>query len=222
MDNDVNILKSFNRIVGNVKLSICIMFICLIIGIIAYVFFMPNRYQTTIQVMINGQGENSVYNQQEVRNNITLTTTYSEIFKSNEILNKISKSINNKYSIKDLKNMIIVTKREESQIIDINIQGNNRKDVALISKNFKKFLTTEVANKMKTNDVTFLGNIGSHINKVLPNIYTVLLVSLLNGMFISFIVIIMKNSLYKDLLNKYEVEKELNIPILGLLPHMDK
>ncbi|MEJ7439716.1 Wzz/FepE/Etk N-terminal domain-containing protein [Staphylococcus hominis] len=214
MNNDENTLLTYK----NIKLFIYIMLTCLIVGYIVFILFLPNRYQTTIHVVINNKDNNSIYKQQMVKNNLILTNTYSEFFKNNDILREISKRTNNKYSINDLKNKIIVTKREKSQVIDTYVQANNKKDVELISK----ILKDEVTKKIKKGDVIFLENSENHITKVLPNIHINLLITLLNGFLISIIILLMKERLNKSISNEVNVEKELGVPVLGCIPYINK
>ncbi|SUM31559.1 putative capsular polysaccharide synthesis enzyme Cap5A [Staphylococcus gallinarum] len=133
MENTFDLSKITRIIKKNLKLLILLPLICLIVSAIITFFFMTPKYQATTQVLVNEKNKDQQMMAQEVQSNIELVNTYSEIIKSPRIIDKVSKSVKHQYSASEISSMLTVTNQDRSQILEIGVTSNSRRDSEIVS-----------------------------------------------------------------------------------------
>ncbi|RIO59449.1 YveK family protein, partial [Staphylococcus haemolyticus] len=172
------------------------------------------EYEENTQVLVNQKEKNSELMAQEVQSNIQLVNTYSEILKSPRILDEVAKK-NNKYSASDIKGMLTVTTQAESQILNVNVENGSKKDAEKVANDIANVFSDKMPDIMNVDNVSVLSSAKGTASKVSPNLLLNLAIGLILGLILSLIVIVLKEMFDKRIRTEEDIEKELNIPVLG-------
>ncbi|MDQ7231049.1 YveK family protein, partial [Staphylococcus haemolyticus] len=146
--------------------------------------------------------------------NIQLVNTYSEILKSPRILDEVAKK-NKKYSASDIKGMLTVTTQAESQILNVNVENGSKKDAEKVANDIANVFSDKMPDIMNVDNVSVLSSAKGTASKVSPNLLLNLAIGLILGLILSLIVIVLKEMFDKRIRTEEDIEKELNIPVLG-------
>lgn len=214
MENTLDLSKFMNAIKKNWKLIVLLPIILMLISILVTVFLMKPKYEANTQVLVNQKEKNSELMAQEVQSNIQLVNTYSEILKSPRIIEDVAKK-NSKYSAEDIKGMLTVTTQAESQILNVNVKNGSKKDAEKVANDIANVFSDKMPEIMNVDNVSVLSSAKGTASKVSPNLLLNLAIGLILGLIISLIVIVLKEMFDKRIKTEEDIEKELNIPVLG-------
>ncbi len=186
----------------------------MLISVLITTFLMKPEYEANTQVLVNQKEKNSELMAQEVQSNIQLVNTYSEILKSPRILDEVAKK-NKKYSASDIKGMLTVTTQAESQILNVNVENGSKKDAEKVANDIANVFSDKMPDIMNVDNVSVLSSAKGTASKVSPNLLLNLAIGLILGLILSLIVIVLKEMFDKRIRTEEDIEKELNIPVLG-------
>ncbi|KGJ25589.1 YveK family protein [Staphylococcus haemolyticus] len=214
MENSLDLSKFITAIKKNWKLILLLPIIFMLISVLITMFLMKPEYEANTQVLVNQKEKNSELMAQEVQSNIQLVNTYSEILKSPRILDEVAKK-NNKYSASDIKGMLTVTTQAESQILNVNVENGSKKDAEKVANDIANVFSDKMPDIMNVDNVSVLSSAKGTASKVSPNLLLNLAIGLILGLILSLIVIVLKEMFDKRIRTEEDIEKELNIPVLG-------
>lgn len=214
MENSLDLSKFITAIKKNWKLVLLLPIIFMLISVLITTFLMKPEYEANTQVLVNQKEKNSELMAQEVQSNIQLVNTYSEILKSPRILDEVAKK-NKKYSASDIKGMLTVTTQAESQILNVNVENGSKKDAEKVANDIANVFSDKMPDIMNVDNVSVLSSAKGTASKVSPNLLLNLAIGLILGLVLSLIVIVLKEMFDKRIRTEEDIEKELNIPVLG-------
>lgn len=214
MENSLDLSKFITAIKKNWKLVLLLPIIFMLISVLITTFLMKPEYEANTQVLVNQKEKKSELMAQEVQSNIQLVNTYSEILKSPRILDEVAKK-NKKYSASDIKGMLTVTTQAESQILNVNVENGSKKDAEKVANDIANVFSDKMPDIMNVDNVSVLSSAKGTASKVSPNLLLNLAIGLILGLILSLIVIVLKEMFDKRIRTEEDIEKELNIPVLG-------
>lgn len=214
MENSLDLSKFMDAIKKNWKLILILPIVLMLISLLVTMFLMKPKYEANTQVLVNQKEKNSELMAQEVQSNIQLVNTYSEIVKSPRILDEVAKK-NKKYSASDIKGMLTVTTQAESQILNVNVENGSKKDAEKVANDIANVFSDKMPKIMNVDNVSVLSSAKGTASKVSPNLLINLAIGLVLGLIISLIIIILKEIFDKRIKTEEDIERELNIPVLG-------
>lgn len=214
MENSLDLSKFMKSIKKNWKLLLILPIIFMLIALLMTMFLMKPKYESNTQVLVNQKEKKSELMAQEVQSNIQLVNTYSEIVKSPRILDEVAKK-NKKYSASEIKSMITATTQAESQILNVNVESGSKKDAEKVANDIAKVFSDEMPNIMNVDNVTILSKANGTASKVSPSLIINLVIGLILGLILALIIIILKEIFDKRIRTEEDIERELNIPVLG-------
>lgn len=222
MENTENTIE-FTRILQIIKknlwLLILLPIIFLLLSVVLTFFVLKPQYQASTQVLVNQKKETKNVAVQEVQGNIQLVNTYAEILKSPRILDKVSKEYN-KYSSEKLNKMVNVKTQANSQILNINVTDYNKKKSEDIANKVANVFKDDMPHIMNVDNVSILSTANGTVEKVSPKISVNLIIGLFVGLVLAIFIIALKEMLDKRIKSEEDVERELNIPVLGSIPKL--
>lgn len=214
MENSLDLSKFMKSIKKNWKLLLILPIIFMLIALLMTMFLMKPKYESNTQVLVNQKEKKSELMAQEVQSNIQLVNTYSEIVKSPRILDEVAKK-NKKYSASEIKSMLTATTQAESQILNVNVESGSKKDAEKVANDIAKVFSDEMPDIMNVDNVTILSKANGTASKVSPNLIINLAIGLILGLILALIIIILKEIFDKRIRTEEDIERELNIPVLG-------
>lgn len=191
----------------------------LLMSVYLYAFSVPT-YQSETEVLINQSvPENTVVQSQDVQANLQLVNTYTSIITSPRILSAVSALLDDKYSIKELSNMINVSNASDSQVIRIQVESKNPKDAVKIANETVRVFKKEIPKIMKIDNISVLSPAfyDSAMSPVKPHESLMLVVSGLFGLVIGIIIMFVRDLFDRSIKSKEDVEAILNLPVLSMI-----
>ncbi|MCI2946955.1 protein tyrosine kinase modulator [Staphylococcus caledonicus] len=217
MENTVDFTKIWEIIKKNWKLLVLLPVVFLLISLVYTFFIATPKYEASTQVLVNEKEKDKNMMAQEVQSNIQLVNTYSEILKSPRILDEVAKK-HDDYSSSKLNKMISVNTEAESQILNVSVRASNEEKSEKLANDVAKVFKKQIPDIMNVDNVTVLSNANGTATKVSPKITTNIVGGLLLGLIIAALIVALKEMFDKRIRTEEDVERELEIPVLGSIP----
>lgn len=217
MENTVDFTKIWGIIQKNWKLLVLLPIVFLLISLIYTFLIASPKYEASTQVLVNEKEKSDNMQAQQVQSNIQLVNTYSEIVKSPRILDEVAKE-HKEYSSSQLNKMVSVNTEAQSQILNISVKENSPKKSEQLTNDVAKVFKKEIPVIMNVDNVSVLSSAEGTATKVSPKAIVNIIGSLLLGLVLAIIVIAFKEVFDKRIRTEEDVEKELQIPVLGSIP----
>lgn len=193
----------------------------LVSGIFSFFVISPT-YEASTKVFI-GKEESSMesYNYNDITMYQKLLKTYSELIKTKDLINRAI--TNSKYELKveEVLNDVSVTTVADTQMIQIAYRSTSPN----IAKNMLENITNEfivTAQELVPNgNVRILESVELPKNPVAPNKKMNIAIAFILGMMVGFGIVFLLEYLDNTYKNKEQLEKDLDIPVLGVIPMSD-
>lgn len=217
MENTLDFTKIWEIIKKNWKLLVLLPIVFLLISLVYTFFIASPKYEASTQVLVNEKEKDKDMMAQQVQSNIQLVNTYSEILKSPRILDEVAKD-HKEYSTSQLNKMVSVNTEAESQILNLSVRANSEEKSEKITNDVAKVFKKQIPDIMNVDNVTVLSSADGTVSKVSPKTLVNIVGSLLLGLIVAAIIIALKEIFDKRIRTEEDVEKELEIPVLGSIP----
>ena len=219
MENTLDFTRIWEIIKKNWMIFLILPIIFLLLSL-TYTFLIAQpKYEASTQVLVNQKEKDKDIMAQQVQSNIQLVNTYAEILKSPRILDKVSKDYN-KYSSEELNKMVNVKTQANSQILNINVTDHNKKESEDIANKVANVFKDDMPHIMNVDNVSILSTANGTAEKVSPKTSVNLIIGLFVGLVLAIFIIALKEMLDKRIKSEEDVERELNVPVLGSIPKL--
>ncbi len=189
-----------------------------------YLYFLAIPvYKSETEILINqAVPENSLVESKDVQANLQLVNTYASIITSPRILSEVSKKMDGEYSEKELEKMITVNSTAESQVIQINVEGEDAKDNVKIANATVKIVNKEIPEIMNIDNTYILSPAvyDSDAPPIKPHKSLLIAISAAVGMIIGVIIMFIRNLFDRSIKSTEDVEEILGISVLTVITEM--
>lgn len=148
-----------------------------------------------------------------------LAITYGEIIKSRAVLESVISNLKLDSEYEDLVEKITVSPVKDTQIISISVQDTNPKKARDIANEIPKVFEKEVKRITKANDIQVIDKAILPENPIKPNKIMNVAIAAVLGMMIGLFVVFVLEYLDNKIKTPQDVEKHLDLPILGVIPN---
>ena len=148
-----------------------------------------------------------------------LAVTYGEIIKSRAVLESVISNLKLDSEYEDLVEKITVSPVKDTQIISISVQDTNPKKARDIANEIPKVFEKEVKRITKANDIQVIDKAILPQNPIKPNKIINVAIAAVLGMMIGLFVVFLLEYLDNKIKTPQDVEKHLDLPILGVIPN---
>ena len=148
-----------------------------------------------------------------------LAVTYGEIIKSRAVLESVISNLKLDSEYEDLVEKITVSPVKDTQIISISVQDTNPKKARDIANEIPKVFEKEVKRITKANDIQVIDKAILPENPIKPNKMMNVAIAAFLGMMIGLFVVFVLEYLDNKIKTPQDVEKHLDLPILGVIPN---
>ena len=193
----------------------------LVSGIFSFFVISPT-YEASTKVFI-GKEESSMesYNYNDITMYQKLLKTYSELIKTKDLINRAITNSKYELKVKEVLNDVSVTIIADTQMIQIAYRSTSPN----IAKNMLENITNEfivTAQELVPNgNVKILESVELPKNPVAPNKTMNIAIAFILGMMVGFGIVFLLEYLDNTYKNKEQLEKDLDIPVLGVIPMSD-
>lgn len=194
----------------------------LVSGLVSFFLISP-KYEASTKLFIGKEaGAESGYDQNEIAMYQKLMKTYSEAIKTRDLVGRAIKVANSKLTEDEVLKKLTVVTVADTQILQIKIDDKNPNMAAIMVQAItNEFVTTSkvlVPNgNIKIIESVKVPEIPVSPNKKM-NIAIAFLLGLMVSVGISFLLEFLDNT-YK---NREQLEKELDIPVIGTIPQTEQ
>ncbi|PFN80588.1 capsular biosynthesis protein [Bacillus sp. AFS076308] len=224
MEETISIKELFETLKKRLWLIVSITVIAAVIsGVISYYFLTP-IYQASTQILVNqAKNDQTSYQYNEVQTNLQLINTYNVIITSPAILDIVSKDLDLNMTASQLKSKITVGSEKDSQVVNLSVQDPNKELAAKIANKTAEVFKSQITNIMKVDNVSILAKADVSENpspikpRPLMNVAIAIVVGLMAGVGLSFLL----EYLNSTIKNEQDIEKILELPILGVIATID-
>jgi capsular polysaccharide biosynthesis protein len=195
----------------------------LISGVLSFFVIKPT-YETSTKVFIGKEESNQEgYNTNDIQMYQKLLQTYAETIKTNEVVQAAINSTNNAdLTVPAVKGALTVTPVSDTQILQIKYQNKNPE----VAKEVLESITNEfviLAKELVPNgNVRVIEAVQLPENPVAPNKKMNVAIAFLLGLMVSVGLVFLIEYLDNTFKSKEELERELDIPVVGIIPEVEE
>ena len=201
--------------------------ITLVLTIVAYLFsafLIPEEFTATSRLIVVQQ-QNQDTSQQITYNDVQLSqklvNTYSEIIKSEAVLDKVSENLNIIYDYEDLQGMLKVASVNNTEVFDVSITSNDAQLSADITNEIVDVFRDEVMDIMNVSNITVLNEAKVPTEKSGPSNIRNAAIGFAAGFMISALIVVVRTLKDTKVKTEDEVRAIFDYPIIGVIPNVD-
>lgn len=208
------------------KLIILITIAATLVSAILSFFVIKPQYEAKAKLFIGKQEtqENNAYNNSDVMMYQQLMKTYAELVKTSDLVTKAVKSANLNYNqdeIKGILNNLTATPSADTQILDLSFKGGNPKEVLKVTEAITNEFISESKELIPNGNVQVIQKPQLPEHPVSPNKKLNILIAFVLGLMVGIGVVLLMEYLDNTFKSREELEKALELPIIGAIPDYD-
>ena len=194
----------------------------LISGILSFFVIKPT-YEASTKVFV-GKEESSLegYNTNDIQMYQKLLQTYAETIKTNEVIQAAINNTNADLSVKDVKDSLTVTPIADTQILQIKYKNNDPEVAKSILENITNEFVILSKELVPNGNVRVIEAVQLPEDPVAPNKKMNIAIAFLLGLMVSVGLVFLLEYLDNTFKTKENLERELSIPVVGLIPSFDE
>ena len=194
----------------------------LISGVLSFFVIKPT-YETSTKVFI-GKEESNVegYNTNDIQMYQKLLQTYAETIKTNEVIQAAIKNTNTNLTVEEVKKSLTVTPISDTQILQIKYQNKNPQVAKKILGNITDEFIILAKELVPNGNVRVIEAVQLPENPVAPNKKMNIAIAFLLGLMVSVGLVFLLEYIDNTFKSKENLEKELGIPVIGLIPSFEE
>ena len=194
----------------------------LISGILSFFVIKPT-YEASTKVFV-GKEESSLegYNTNDIQMYQKLLQTYAETIKTNEVIQAAINNTNADLSVKDVKDSLTVTPIADTQILQIKYKNNDPEVAKSILENITNEFVILSKELVPNGNVRVIEAVQLPEDPVAPNKKMNIAIAFLLGLMVSVGLVFLLEYIDNTFKSKENLEKELGIPVIGLIPSFEE
>ncbi|HGJ9629818.1 TPA: capsular polysaccharide biosynthesis protein [Streptococcus pneumoniae] len=221
---EIDVLQLFRSLW---KRKLVILLVAIITSSVAFAYstfvIKPEFTSTTrIYVVNRDQGEKSGLTNQDLQAGTYLVKDYREIILSQDVLEEVVSDLKLDLTPKGLANKIKVTVPVDTRIVSISVKDKQPEEASRIANSLREVAVEKIVAVTRVSDVTTLEEARPATTPSSPNVRRNTLFGFLGGAVVTVIAVLLIELLDTRVKRPEDVEDVLQIPLLGLVPDLDK
>lgn len=196
---------------------ILIVLVALTMGVVFTAFIQKPKYQSYTTILLTKENTEAI-TQSDVTLNRNLVDTYTEIIKSNTVMNKVIFNLDLSYTTSELKSHVSVSSVNDTEIIKITVKDSDPKQAQKIANEIAKVFNAEIIKLYNIQNIGVVDTAEVPTNAYNINVAKQLVISTLVGVTLAFAVVFVIFYFDTTVKNAEEIEKKLNLPVIGSIP----
>jgi len=221
MEETISLKEIYEVLKKHFLLILSIVFAAALIAAIVSYFVMTPKYEANSQFIVN-QAEadpDMQYGVNEVRMNVELINTYNVIIKSPAILDQVIDELNLAYTTSELGDRIQVESAEDSQVVTVTAQDESAARAVDMANTTVEVFQEEIPDIMNVDNVSVLSTaeLSENPTPVAPNPILNIAIAIVLGAMVGVGLAFLLEYLDNTITTEEDVEKQLGLPILGVI-----
>lgn len=220
METTINLQDLFSLVLKNILLIAAITItLTAVVGLYTK-YGVAKKYSSDTTLRVTADGDSVDYN--DLQTSQKLIKTYSVIATSRKVLNQVIADLDLDLTYVQLKDSIEVTSVQDTDIISIKVTLTDPKQASIVTNKVASVFMNEAKNQVKIDTLSILDTAIPNENPVSPNLKLNVVIGFMLSLMISVGFVILRDFLDSTIKNENDVEKYLNVPVLGIVPALDK
>ena len=220
---EISIYEIFEALKRRWLLMVSITLVATLISIILNFFVIKPVYETSTKVFI-GKEENNLegYNSNDIQMYQKLLQTYAETIKTKEVIKAAINNVNADLTVKGIKESLVITPVSDTQILQIKYENKNPEIAKEILENITNEFIILAKELVPNGNVRVIEFVELPEEPVSPNKKINITITFLLGLMVSVGLVFLIEYLDNTFKNKEDLESELDIPVIGVIPSFDE
>lgn len=219
-EETISIGELFSIIKRSKWLIASLAIIAALIAFLVSSYVISPTYEASTQVLVAPKQSEQSIDLGQVQSSINLVNTYRVIIQSPAILEQVQKNVIG--APDNISNLIAVNSEQNSQVINIKVQHTNPVLASDIANEIGNVFSKEIPELMSVDNVKILSKASIPTFPLKPNILMNTAVAAVIGIMIAISISLLKVVLDRRIKTEQDVEKILELPVLGSIPVIDK
>ena len=221
MEETIDLREYFSIIKKRFWIIALITVVAMVVSGVISFFMLSPVYESKSTLIVNTEKneETQMITGDQFSVSQKLAVTYGEIIKSRAVLESVISNLKLDSEYEDLVEKITVSPVKDTQIISISVQDTNPKKARDIANEIPKVFEKEVKRITKANDIQVIDKAILPENPIKPNKIMNVAIAAVLGMMIGLFVVFVLEYLDNKIKTPQDVEKHLDLPILGVIPN---
>ena len=221
MEETIDLREYFSIIKKRFWIIALITVVAMVVSGVISFFMLSPVYESKSTLIVNTEKneETQMITGDQFSVSQKLAVTYGEIIKSRAVLESVISNLKLDSEYEDLVEKITVSPVKDTQIISISVQDTNPKKARDIANEIPKVFEKEVKRITKANDIQVIDKAILPENPIKPNKMMNVAIAAVLGMMIGLFVVFVLEYLDNKIKTPQDVEKHLDLPILGVIPN---
>lgn len=209
------------------KLIALITIAATLISAILSFFVIKPQYEASTKLFIGKQESSqntAVYDNSDIMMYQKLMKTYAELVKTSDLVTKAVKSANLNYNQKEIKEILDnlnAIPSADTQILDLSFKGVNPKDVLKVTEAITNEFILESKELIPNGNIQVIQKPQLPENPISPNKKLNIIIAFVFGGILGVGVVLLIEYLENTFKSREELEKTLELPIIGTIPDYD-
>lgn len=223
IDDEIELSELFRLLGRNRNLILVVTIFFTLMGFLFTKIAIKPEYQSSATIIVNNRrDETQNITSDEIRSAQNLASVYSIIIKSDTVLEQVIENNHLDMSIEALSKRISVTSVDNTQVIKISSKTKNPELSQQITSDILKIAPKFIVDMVEAGSVKIISEASFDDKPVSPNVKMNTLVSLILGLMLSTGYVLMQYMLDRRIKSENDIEKYLEIPVLGIIPNEDE
>ena len=184
-------------------------------------FVIKPQYEASTKVFIGkDEGENQNYSQNDVMMYQKLMKTYSETIKTKDLVSRSLKGTSLNLEPQEVLNNLTVVSVTDTQILEIKYKSKNPKEAEVVIEEIAEEFINTSKELVPNGNIKIIEAVELPEKPVSPNKKMNIAIAFLLGLMVSIGLAFLLEFLDNTFKNKEQLERELDLPVLGSIPNM--
>lgn len=222
-EKDISIEEVVHALKKRWELILTITLGATLIAIIFSFFIIKPQYGASAKIFIGKeQGESEAYSQNDVVMYQKLMKTYAEAIKTKDLVERAIGNVETELTSKEVISGLSVVPVADTQILQIKFKGRNPDEVAKIVTEVTNEFIESSKQLVSNGNVQILESVTVPQKPVSPNKKMNIAIAFFVGLMSSLLLCFLLEYLDRTFKTKEQLEKELDVPVFGVIPNMDE
>ena len=184
-------------------------------------FVIKPQYEASTKVFIGkDDGEGQAYNQNDVVMYQKLMKTYSEAIKTKDLVSRSLKGTSLTLEPEEVLNNLTVVSVADTQILEIKYKSKNPREAEVVIEEISEEFIKTSKELVPNGNIKIIESVELPEKPVSPNKKMNIAIAFLLGLMVSVGLAFLLEFLDNTFKNKEQLERELDLPVLGSIPNM--
>lgn len=223
-DNDeieIDLREIFSLLISKIWIIILSGITVGLIAIVATMLFITPQYESTTKIYVLSKQDSNTLTNQDMQTSLSLTKDYEELIKSRTVTEGVIAQLNLDLTSEELLQKMSVESQTDTRIISISIRDEDPYTASQIANAVREVAAGHIQKVMDIEAVNVVDTANIPDEKASPSLARNGVIGGVLGVVIAAAIILLVYLLNDTVKTQEDVEKYLNLSVLGTIPLMD-